>query len=836
MGGRSAVPAALAVWAGMLAAGAHAMPAAPLIAVALAALAAAALADLVTARAPVAARSSGRVADLTPSAAAGGDPSASRGRRDGAGWALALALLALAVAGAARHEAHRERLETRRAAVAAAALHRLTGVVAEPPPRESGHPVAVIAVRDAEPPLDRGARVRLRLPPGAEAEWGDVVEAIAALEPPEPPRNPGGADPRAIARANAIVAGGRAYTAIVVDSGGLGPRATAARWRRAVEGCFAARLSPEARELVTPLVTGDRTAMSADLVATLRASGLVHLIALSGLHVAWMAGVVRGVVAALGGGVRARAIAGIACALAYVGVAGPLPSLARAAVTECLAGAARLAERALDPLQALAVSALALLAAAPGWSGDLGFQLSCAATWGLVAANRPVPPRARGLRRFALETRGLLAGSIGAQLAAAPLLLARTYAIAWVAPLANLAAVPVSGLLLAGAWLAALADLAAPGAARVLFAACEALAFALRAIGEWSAALPRALVVAGSDPSVPVISGMAGAALLLAALPPQARRARERSPSRSRVGFAVVGAALAVAAIVAAATAPPRRPAADAYWVVVLDVGQGDAIALGFADGWWLVDAGPAWPYGDAGASRVLPFLRWAGASELGVAAITHGDRDHAGGVASMARALAARRWIAPAGAALPDDVTRAVPELARVARGDTLRAAPVVRVLWPPPALAAAPAGSADNHGSLALAIGDAAGATTLLLADVDAAAERALAIAGPVAVLKAAHHGSRTSTSADLVERARPRHAAISCGRDNRYGHPHPVVVARLAASGAAIARTDREGALWYEAGARGVRRVDWRAGAWSRDGAAATRERPVAPRPRE
>src|SRR5438552_11904137 len=211
-------------------------------------------------------------------------------------------------------------------------------------------------------------------------------------------RHPGGIDPDASASAGALPGWGRALTAAVVDSSGM-PRATFARWRRAIEAAFAARLSPEAREIVTPLVIGDRGGLSSELDAAFRAAGVVHLLALSGLHVTWMAGVARGLCAACGLGVRARAVAGAACALLYGALAGPLPSLARAVGTELFGAAARLAHRALDPVQALALSALVGLMVAPGWANDLGFQLSCAATLGLVTAGAALAARAGRFRR-----------------------------------------------------------------------------------------------------------------------------------------------------------------------------------------------------------------------------------------------------------------------------------------------------------------------------------------------------------------------------------------------------------------------------------------------------
>jgi competence protein ComEC len=717
----------------------------------------------------------------------------------------AAALLALALAGGARGAGHEAVLRVARERLAAnGPFHRVGGRVVEPPPREGGEPVAVLAVERARPPLPRGTRLRLRLPPGSAAEWGDALDAVARVEVPRGPRNPGGFDARAAAGASAVAGTGRALTAVARPRplpGGW-QRATVARWRRAVERRLDAALSPETRELVVPLVVGDRSGLSTAMAADLRASGLVHLLALSGLHVVWLASIARGAVASLGGGVGPRAVAAALCAALYVGLAGPLPSLMRAAAHECLMTAATLRGRALDPVQALALSALGLLAVAPGWACDLGFQLSYAATLGLATLGPWLTERA-GRRRAAA---GLVVPTLAAQATALPLLLARFHAVSWVGVLSNLVAVPVSGLLLATAWLGALAEAALPGAGGPWFSAAEVLAAVLRGAAVATARFPGALAAAGGEAGVAWCAAL-GVGLLVVALPrPRALDARARGEPEWRAGARVLGALLTLAALLGVATARPLAPPAGRAWLVALDVGQGDALALAFGREWWLVDAGPRAPGFDAGESTVLPFLRWAGVRRLAWLVLTHDDSDHAGGAAAVRRATAvARVGVGPrhrrAGAAAGARV---------LARGDTLRRAPVVRVLWPP--RDGPPAG--DNAGSLVLEAGTGRG-RLLLLADVDGAVEDSLAVAGEAAALKVAHHGAASATGAGLLARTRPRLALLSVGARNRFGHPAPAVLARLAAAGVAVRRTDESGAIWLEWWAGGVTERDWRRG---------------------
>jgi competence protein ComEC len=581
-------------------------------------------------------------------------------------------------------------------------------------------------------------------------------------------------------------------------------RATLVRWRRGIEEILRRNLSPEAREIVSPLVIGDRSGVSAELAAGFQASGLTHLLALSGLHVVWMAGVARGLIALLGRGVTSRGLAGALCAIWYVGIAGPLPSLVRAAGAECLAGWAAARDRPLDPAQSLGVVAALALAVAPGWASDLGFQLSCAATLGLVTigagARRAiaVPWRAgQAVWQAALPT-------LAAQISALPLLLARFHALPWTTLVANLLAVPLCDLVLAAAWLAVALETLAPGAAAPALGACEALSRGLRGVVSHAAAAPLALWPAGHSAAVPWMAALGAAALIWSLAGPRTIAEAEQ-PQPARMWAAWLGAEAVLLALLITAASPPSRPPPDRWWMVALDVGQGDAIALGFADGWWLIDSGPASARADAGRSAVLPFFRWAGERSLETVLLTHAHRDHTGGSAAVLASLPVRRLVLREGMhegfPLPTNTRYA-------SAGDTLRAElPRVVVRWPPPGSESRD----ENAISMAVEV-EGNGHRALLAADIDSTVEASLGCSS-IDVLKVAHHGAATSSGALPLELLRPRVALISCGRHNPFGHPDPGAIQRLLQAGASVYRTDREGTIWLEIGPRGVTRIDWR-----------------------
>ena len=799
MGGRCAVAVALAMWGGLIAGIDH-VPHAPILG----------------------------VLTLTLSIAAGVTAIVLPGRTCGT-----LILIAFALAGAARGLAFHLRLDGECQALAGEDTFWLDGTIDSPPALESGSPLVTLTVHAARPPWIDGSRVRLRLPEDCGIEWGDHARVLARVARLGPPRNPGGFDALAATRAVGVIATGFAPYARIEPSRRFNgwPRATVMRWRRAIERRLHQALSVEAAELVVPLVFGDRSAIDTDLDAAFRSAGLTHLLALSGMHVVWLAGIARGLAAALGAGVMGRALARAACAALYLALAGPIPSLARASVGETLGAIARLGQRAIDPLQALAISVLVLLGLNAGWALDLGFQLSCAASVGLVTAGTACDSSNRVLRPLARA----FGPTASAQLVSLPLLISRFHALAWTSGVSNLLAVPVTGLLLMSAWSGALVDLALPGAGEPLLHACEPLAWMLRATVRAAHRVPGALLATGPSP-IPALLAAAGAILLAVALAPSRTLDHRGIAGQAREILVICGAALTTSAMALILSARPLLPPQGQSWIVVLDVGQGDAIAIGTVREWRQLDAGPRTPRTDAGHSVVLPFFRWAGARQLDALLLTHDDGDHTGGAAAILGGMRVDHVMAPGPRpGVPGPLARFQGQ--SLALGDVLEHDPPMIVRWPPRADSASgfwerPVTSADNGAALVIEVGSDRG-RALLAADADSAVEAALDVRPGLALLKVAHHGSASSSGITFLRRACPELAVISVGSHNRFGHPTAAALERLHAAGARVLRTDQSGALWFELSSQGVRVVDWRHTRWRHPAAPA---KPTRPAPRE
>lgn len=231
----------------------------------------------------------------------------------------------------------------------------------------------------------------------------------------------------------------------------------------------------------------------------------------------------------------------------------------------------------------------------------------------------------------------------------------------------------------------------------------------------------------------------------------------------------------------------PPAPLPGTMQVTVLDVGQGLSVLVRTARHALLYDTG-------AGeASRVVvPQLQGLGLSRLDTLLLSHHDSDHDGAAASLLAAFPVRQlWGAQTASAPGQPMTRCV--AGQTWQWDGVR----FEVLWPP----AVGGASDDNAHSCVVRVVGRTGAV-LLPGDAPAAVEATLvARHGPAlasTVLVVGHHGSRTATSGVWLEAVRPRLAIISAGALNRYRHPHPDVLGRLAAHGVAVVRTDCQGML--------------------------------------
>jgi len=545
---------------------------------------------------------------------------------------------------------------------------------------------------------------------------------------------------------------------------------------RRIETLFGARAP-----LIEALVLGRRADVDPRLRAEFVAAGLAHLLAISGLHVGIVAAWLTLVGRAAGLGRRAPWL-GAAGVWGYAFLLGFPPPATRAAGFVAIAAIARARQRHPPATAVLAVAVLVVLAIDPRAVTQVGAALSVAAVWGTVEAAALLR---RGPRRSAAAE--LLAASLGAVLATSPITAYAFGQVALAGLVTNLVALPLAGIIVPGVLASLLVgDLLARGTGVVLAV--------LERVAALGARLPFG-VVAG-DPG------------LAAALPWVGLLALTLWLIRRRPAWPVlIVRGVALLAVVSWATLARDWWARDRYEglsMYVLDVGQGDAIALRSPHGRWaLVDGGPRTRQGDAGRSVVAPFLRRQGVRSLDFVVVSHGDADHLGGVPSVLERVPAGLVLEP-GQPLGTDlygeflatVDQAGAEWRAARAGDTIRWDGVqVVVLHPSSAWVAREARPNENSVVLRVSYGAFDG---VLTGDAGLPVESLIVHGvGQVELLKVGHHGSAGSTGVSWLTALRPRVAVISVG-PNGFGHPTPVVLGRLAAAGVTVFRTDRGGTV--------------------------------------
>jgi competence protein ComEC len=587
--------------------------------------------------------------------------------------------------------------------------------------------------------------------------------------------NPGGMDFERSALQKGIVATGY----VREDPGNTLLRAGAcvdgirARVARAIE--TALPNDPHAARLLRALSVGDERALDEHDWQVVRATGISHLIAISGFHVG---------LAAVFGALLVRLVWRLFPALGLY--------LARPMAEAAVAFPVSLAYGALAGFGLPTTRTLLMIAVVAGWrllrrGGGFGEGFGLA-----LAAILIVDPLSVLSAGFWLSFAGvaLLAWTLSRdagwrgrlkEIGFAPLLmtLALLPLTVWffgqaslIAPVANLVAVPFVSFVIVPIDLAACVLLFAwPGAGQGLLHACAYLVDALWWFLTHLAAWPAAMQYLPQTSLLAFVLACIGAIWLLA---PRGVPAR------------------ALGALLLLPLCFPRStlPASGGFRATVIDVGQGLSVLVRTRTHALLVDAGARYPSGfDLGQAAVVPTLHALGVTHLGALVISHGDNDHAGGAVSVLAAY-------PNTPVWGGEPARGPVPMQQCHAGQRWRWDGVdFSVLRPP-----APVTIQGNDAGCVLLV-TGSGGRLLLPADTSSRVEPDIARAvpaGPPLVLIVPHHGSKTSSSEAYLETLRPRLAIASTGYLNGYHHPAPEVVARYAALGIPLLNTPATGAV--------------------------------------
>jgi competence protein ComEC len=385
------------------------------------------------------------------------------------------------------------------------------------------------------------------------------------------------------------------------------------------------------------------------------------------------------------------------------------------------------------------------------------------------------------------KLRGWVSVQAAVTLALAPALLLLFQQVSIVSPLANAVAIPVVSWLVTP--LALLGVVAPP----LWQLAAELMAWLGQGLA-WASALPWAVAARPAPAPDAIVLVVVGTLWLL--LP-------RGFPMRA------LGAVLWLPLLLP----PANEPASGTFLAEVIDVGQGTAVLIRTASHALLYDTGAAFSDSDAGERIVVPYLRAAGVGELSGMIVSHDDSDHSGGLRSVLRDIPTGWLLHGLPAASP--LLKAVPSPRHCHRGQRWQWDEVQFEILNPPATAYAESSRRDNDYSCVLKISR-GGYSLLITGDAERRGELELLESGAdvsASVLVAGHHGSRTSSLAEFVEQVQPRHVIFTAGYRNRFGHPHPQVVARFRELDANILRSDSSGLIRLTFGEAGVLASEYR-----------------------
>lgn len=567
------------------------------------------------------------------------------------------------------------------------------------------------------------------------------------------------------------------------------PRWYPVRLGRAMAGRIQALFHDDAAGFLTAILTGDRGEVSEEAYAALTEAGLSHILAVSGMH----CGFFMALLGFLVQNRRLQALLGVPLLAFYAALTGGSPSVLRACVMLSLPMLAVLVRRESDGPTSLLTALFLILLANPFAAASVSLQLSFAAMAGILWLTPKLykflageKGREKIWERMARFLAASVSASMGAMVFTVPLVAHYFGNLVLIAPLSALLCLWAASIAFGFGMAAVMASFLAPplGALLAIPAglAAEYILLAARALSR----IPCHAVYYAN----PYLKYWVAYAYALFAAACLMKRA-----SRRKYALAAVLAALALAASVKLGAARYRND----LDVLVLDVGQGQSVALASGGEFALVDCGSGNSWKDPGADAAWQ-LQSMGCRRLDWLILTHYDKDHVSGVTGLLARMKVDALLVPEAeddAGLQSVVLAAAREngvnIRFITERECLSFGKGILAIFPP-------LGSdGDNDQGLAI-LASAGDKDFLITGDMDSGTEEKLLAAydlPDIEGLMAGHHGSKYATSQALLAALRPETACISVGA-NSYGHPTEEALLRLARQGCDIYRTDLHGTI--------------------------------------
>ncbi|MBN1153359.1 DNA internalization-related competence protein ComEC/Rec2 [candidate division KSB1 bacterium] len=651
-----------------------------------------------------------------------------------------------------------------------------------------------------------------------EIRFNDMIRASGKVRLPRGERNPGEFDYRSHLKSIGI------YQMIYVyhpnDLVILQKREhrhplqhTISGTREYIDKNFKRYFLDQERAIIKGLILGDRSEINPELKAAFSASGVMHVLAVSGLHVGFVVMIITGIVKFIRIPYNWKQIVIILCVFTYMQLIGFKAPVIRASTIVMLYLIGKLLQRKTNTINLLATAALIILIIDPRQLFQASFQLSFAAVLSILFIYQRMNAFINTIAWFTRIRNSKIIGyifdiflvSLAVSVGTAPLTMYYFEKLPIISLLLNIVVVPLVGVIIASGFLFILLTLVSSTCASMMAHLISLLLRFLIASVKSSAAMHFGYIEIFSI-GLAHVFGLYLFILLLLNI---------RNPKY----FKVMIFYLLIVLNILSWQALFRHK--DYLEVIYFDVGQGDGALIKTPDNRYaLIDGGDAYKGHSSGQRFIYPYLRRNGIRQLDYVILTHGDNDHVGGLPFLLRHIKVSSVIdngITAESEIYADYLKVIDSLkidhkilkagAEIDFGQDI----ACFVLHP----AAGMHVDDLNNSSLVLKLVY-KNVQFLFTGDIEAESEQTLLRYGDLLkcdILKVAHHGSKSSSIQDFLDYSKPVHAVISVGEYNRFRQPSSQVLSRLNRSDIHVYRTDLSGAIIFRSDGKKLWQFHWR-----------------------
>jgi competence protein ComEC len=556
------------------------------------------------------------------------------------------------------------------------------------------------------------------------------------------------------------------------------------------------------------IIFGNRSDIPRDVKQSFMDTGTIHILAVSGSNVAFVAFMFFAVFGFLRLPKRGVVLLTIVGLVFYMLVTGSSPSVVRATIMAIVILVGTSIERRVDIYNSVSIAALILLLWNTNTLFDVGFQLSFAAVLSIIFFY----PRLENLieriqNRFdELKVMNpvlkLFAVSLAAQIGTIPFTAYYFGRISIISLIANIFVVPLSGLITYVGFAEVLSSVICKGIASLYATVNDFLVWFLLGFVKQAASVSFAYVELWKV-NIAIIAAYYGVVIASCTL-----------KKRAIVFYLIVFSLLTCNYYVYQRIWMKNN---SNLRITAIDVGQGDAILIETPQKKnILIDAGPASLNNNSGNRIIVPLLKHTGIANLNDIIITHLHNDHIGGLESIVKSISVGSIIYPT---FINSLTH-LPEIIRLRwsstnSGSQIQIDSTIRIYVFHPSRQATSSGNMNNT---SIVIKVVYGKTSILFnGDAEAEVEHKLIQRYKNIltsdIFKVAHHGSATSSSEEFLKAVKPQYAIISVGKNNRFSHPSPMIIKRLRSHKIAVHRTDYSGAIVFESDGENWHLINWR-----------------------